>query len=110
VKIKEPGENQAILTSWRLLLDNGSLQEHEPNLAGTAHPCVAVISDDRAHRLGVVDGDLLKISNSDGEIILPLQIGDIDPRAIWIPRNSKNSRPLLALKSATHSLVSVVKA
>lgn len=109
-KIKEPGKNQAILTSWRLLLDNGSLQEHEANLAGTAHPCVAVISDDRANRLGVVDGDLLKISNSNGEIILPLQIGDIDPRAIWIPRNSENSRPLLALKSATHSLVSVVKA
>jgi NADH-quinone oxidoreductase subunit G len=110
VKIKEPGEDQAILTSWRLLLDNGSLQEHEPNLAGTAHPCVAVISDDRANRLGVVDGDHIKISNPNGEIILPVKIGDIDPRALWLPRNSENSRPLLTLRSATHSLVSVVKA
>ena len=110
ISFKQPTENQAFLTSWRLLLDQGTLQSHEPNLAGTAHPSVVVISADRAERLGVVDGDLVKLSNEHGSITLPAKIGDIDFRAVWIPRNSVGSRPLLELKKTTHSLVTVVKA
>ncbi len=110
ISFKQPTENQAILTSWRLLLDQGTLQSHEPNLAGTAHPSVAVISSDRAERLGVVEGDLIKVSNEHGSITLPAKIGDIDFRSVWIPRNSTNSRPLVDLKKTTHTLVTVVKA
>jgi NADH-quinone oxidoreductase subunit G len=110
ISLKQPTENQAFLTSWRLLLDQGTLQSHEPNLAGTAHPTVVVISTDRAERLGVRDGDLIKISNEYGQLTLPAKIGEIDFRAIWIPRNSIGSRPLIDLHKATHSLVTVVKA
>ena len=107
---KVPSENQALLTSWRNLLDEGTLQSSEPNLAGTAKRSECVISADRAERLGVADGDLIRISNEIGSITLPLRIGDIDFRAIWIPRNSKGSRPLVELGSATHTLVTVVRA
>jgi len=54
--------DQFILTSWRRLLDLGTLQQGEENLAGTARATVAVISPKRASALGVVDGDKLKIS------------------------------------------------
>jgi len=110
ISLKQPTENQALLTSWRLLLDQGSLQSNEPNLAGTAHPSVVVISQDRAERLGVTNGDLIRVSNEHGSITLPAEIGDIDFRSVWIPRNSANSRPLVDLKKATHALVTVVKA
>jgi len=110
ISLKQPTENQALLTSWRLLLDQGSLQSNEPNLAGTAHPSVVVISQDRAERLGVANGDLVRVSNEHGSITLPAEIGDIDFRSVWIPRNSANSRPLVDLKKATHTLVTVVKA
>lgn len=110
ISFKQPTENQALLTSWRLLLDEGTMQSHEPNLAGTAHPSVVVISKDRAERLGVVDGDHVKVSNEFGSVTLPAKIGDIDFRAIWIPRNSVASRPLAQLQKTTHSLVTVVKA
>ncbi len=110
ISFKQPTENQALLTSWRLLLDEGTMQSHEPNLAGTAHPSVVVISEDRAERLGVVDGDHVKVSNEFGSVTLPAKIGDIDFRAIWIPRNSVASRPLAQLHKTTHSLVTVVKA
>ena len=106
----KPSENQAILTSWRLLLDEGSLQQGEPNLAGTAHPSECLISQDRAERLGVVDGDLVRVSNERGSVTLPARIVDIDFRAIWLPRNSKNSQLIRSLGQTTHSLVSVVKA
>jgi NADH-quinone oxidoreductase subunit G len=107
---KVPSENQALLTSWRNLLDEGTLQSGEPNLAATAKKAECVISADRAERLGVKDGDLIRISNEIGSMTLPARIGDIDFRAIWIPRNSKGSRPLLELGTCTHSLVTVVKA
>ena len=107
---KVPSENQAILTSWRNLLDEGTLQSGEPNLAGTAKKSQCVISSDRAERLGIKDGDLIRVSNEIGSITLPARIGDIDFRAIWIPRNSKGSRPLVELGSSSHSLVTVVKA
>lgn len=110
ISYKQPTENQALLTSWRLLLDQGTMQSHEPNLAGTAHPSVVIISKDRAERLGVVDGDLVRVSNECGSVTLPAKIGDIDFRAVWIPRNSVDSRPLTQLQKTTHSLVTVVKA
>jgi len=41
-------EDQALITSWRRLLDLGTLQEGEEHLAGTARRTVAVISPKRA--------------------------------------------------------------
>ena len=99
----------ALLSSWRLLLDAGSLQDGEINLAGTAHPSDAVISAKRAASLQVVDGDLLRISTKEGWVMLPCQIDEIDEDSVWIPRNSENSRAIATLGIATGP-VSVVKA
>ena len=99
----------ALLSSWRLLLDAGSLQDGEMNLAGTAHPSVAVISAKRAASLQVVDGDLLRISTKEGWVMLPCQIDEIDEDSVWIPRNSEKSRAIATLGIATGP-VSVVKA
>ena len=105
-----PTGNEAILSSWRLLLDHGSLQDGEPNLAGTAHPSVAVISAERAVSLRVTNGDLLRISTHDGWIMLPCQIADIDNSTIWVPRNSSGSTVIANLGVTSGALVSVVKA
>ena len=51
---------------WRQLLDAGTLQRDEPELAGTARPPVARIGADAAGRLGVVDGDRLTVSGAIG--------------------------------------------
>ena len=99
----------ALLSSWRLLLDAGSLQDGEANLAGTAHPSVAVISRDRAGKLGVKDGDLVRISTSTGSITLPCEISDIEESSVWIPRNSVTSKAIASL-GAVNGPVSVVKA
>lgn len=101
--------DQALLSSWRLLLDAGSLQDGENNLAGTAHPSVAIISAERAASLGVKDGDLVTISTSQGSITLPCQIDEIEKKSVWIPRNSHNSRAIASLGVASGA-VTVVKA
>ena len=101
---------ETILASWRLLLDAGSLQDGEANLAKTAHPSVAVISADRAGKLGVNNGDRVTISSNVGAITLPVEIADIDSKTVWIPRNSQSSRAIALLGAASGIEVSVVKA
>ena len=85
------------------------MQDGENNLAGTAHPSVAVISKNRADSLGVANGDKIRISTPRGEITLPCQIDSIDEDSVWVPRNSINSKVIESL-GITSGEVSVVKA
>ncbi len=102
--------DQFILTSWRRLLDLGTLQKGDENLAGTARQVVAVISPKRAQAIGVTDGDLLKISTSIGAVTLPVLVEDIHDDAIWAPRNSGGSQLLANLNVAHGAAVTVMKA
>ncbi len=108
-KSQKIGSNQALLTSWRRLLDESSLQEGEDNLAGTARKSVVVISPKRATSLGVVDGDAVRVSNEHGAVVLPVLVEAIHDDAVWLPRNSRGSHLLATLGVASGSLVTVVK-
>ena len=101
--------NQFILTSWRRLLDLGTLQQGEENLAGTARQTVAVISPNRAQAMGITDGDHLKISTSHGSVTLAALVEDIHDDAIWAPRNSRGSQLLVNLGAGHGAVVTVVK-
>ena len=102
--------DQALITSWRRLLDLGTLQQGEENLAGTARRTVAVISPKRAHAMGVVDGDQLKISTTQGSVTLSALVENIHDDAVWAPRNSRGSQLLVNLGVAHGAVVTVVKA
>ena len=102
--------NQAVLTSWRQLIDLGSLQAGEENLAGTARKAVAVISAARATSLGVKSGELLTIANERGSITVPAHIANISDDKVWLPRNSQDSQTIVTFGAAEGCLVSVVKA
>jgi NADH-quinone oxidoreductase subunit G len=102
--------NDAILTSWRRLLDMGSLQKGEDNLAGTRRPTVAVISQKRAQSIGVSSGQQVRVSNTHGSITIPVLVEDIHDDAVWVPRNSFASQTLIALNAVHADVVTVVKA
>jgi len=110
VAAKTIGGNDALLTSWRRLLDMGTLQKGEDNLAGTRRPTVAVISAKRATSLGVASGDQVRVSNSYGSITIPALVEDIHDDAVWLPRNSFASQTLGSLNAAHGDVVTVVKA
>jgi NADH-quinone oxidoreductase subunit G len=110
VAAKAIGGNDALLTSWRRLLDMGTLQKGEDNLAGTRRPTVAVISTKRATSLGVTSGDQVRVSNSYGSITIPALVEDIHDDAVWLPRNSFASQTLVSLNAAHGDVVTVVKA
>ncbi len=104
------GNDEAILTSWRNLLDKGSLQDGEENLAGTARDSVVVISKNRANSLGVKDKELVRVSNNYGAVTLPCLIEDIEDSSVWLPRNSLNSQLIRNLGVVGNAIVKVAKA
>ena len=104
------GNDEAILTSWRNLLDKGSLQDGEENLAGTARDSVVVISKNRANSLGVKDKELVRVSNNYGAVTLPCLVEDIEDSSVWLPRNSLNSQLVRNLGVVGNAIVKVAKA
>ena len=108
--IKTASGDEAVLNSWRNLLDKGSMQDGEDNLAGTARKSIVVISSARAKSLGVSENDLVRVSNEYGAITLPCSINDIDDSSIWLPRNSQSSQLIRNLGTVSNSIVKVAKA
>jgi NADH-quinone oxidoreductase subunit G len=105
----KPAPTELTVVSWRLLLDLGSLQTGETNLAGTAHKAAAHISTSHASKLGVSDGDSVKISSGLGSLTLPVVVDQIADNLVWVPRNSEGSQVIANLGFASGS-VTVTKA
>src|ERR1700727_2612519 len=87
----KPGAGEAVLAGWRMLLDDGRLQDGEPHLAGTARTPVARLSTETAAAIGAADGDNVTVSTARGEITLPLEITEIAQDVVRLPLNSPGS-------------------
>ncbi|OBJ05526.1 NADH-quinone oxidoreductase subunit G [Mycobacterium alsense] len=86
-----PGRGQAVLAGWRMLLDEGRMQDGEPHLAGTARKPVVRLSADTAAEIGATDGADVTVGTPRGSITLPLAITDMPDRVVWLPLNSPGS-------------------
>ncbi|MBI3689633.1 MAG: molybdopterin-dependent oxidoreductase, partial [Mycolicibacterium aromaticivorans] len=94
VEPKEPpplDSDEAVLAGWRLLLDDGRLQDGEPYLAGTMRPSVVRLSSATAAGIGAVDGEVVSVSTGRGDIALPLVITEMADGVVWLPLNSPGS-------------------
>lgn len=81
-------DGEALLATWRQLLDNGSLQSDEPHLAGTARATVARISTGTAERLGLTGNPTVTVKTERGSITLPVEHADLPDGVVWLPANS----------------------
>ena len=102
-----PQQGEAVLTGWRLLLDEGRMQDGEPHLAGTAHKPLVRLSADTAAEIGAADGDNVTVSTPRGSIMLPLTITDMPDRVVWLPLNSPGSAVHRKLGVTLGSIVSI---
>jgi NADH-quinone oxidoreductase subunit G len=102
-----PGTGQAVLATWRLLLDAGRLQDGEPHLAGTARRAVARVSPATAAELGIETGAGLTIGSGNGSLTLPLEITEMPDRVVWVPQNSLGCRVHLDLGVRAGDVVTV---
>ncbi|GAA4223734.1 NADH-quinone oxidoreductase subunit G [Actinomadura meridiana] len=82
-----PEQGEALLATWRMLLDQGRMQDGEPFLAGTAKTAVARLSPATAAEIGATGA--VTVSAARGEVTLPLEITeDLPDRVVWLPTNS----------------------
>jgi NADH-quinone oxidoreductase subunit G len=109
VEAAAPGEGEALLSTWHLLLDDGSLQDGEPHLAGTARRPVALLSAATAAGLGVSEGELLTVSTDRGSVTLPLALGDLPDQVVWLPTRSGAAHVRTDLAAAHGSVVRLAK-
>ncbi|HVK22262.1 MAG TPA: NADH-quinone oxidoreductase subunit G [Actinokineospora sp.] len=95
------------LATWRMLLDNGSLQDEEPNLAGTARPVIARLSLKTATDHGIAVTGTVKVSTDRGAITVPLQVADLPDGVVWLPGNSGDSAVRAVLGAGHGSPVAI---
>ncbi|PZA19724.1 molybdopterin dinucleotide binding domain-containing protein, partial [Modestobacter versicolor] len=98
---------QAVLASWRQLLDDGTLQRDEPAMAGTARPPVARLGKDAARRLGLTDGELLTVTGPAGTVTLPVQLVEMPDRVVWLPMRSPGSAVRAGLGAGPGTVVTL---
>lgn len=80
------GAGQAVLASWKLMLDAGALQSHEPHLARTARKPVALLAQETAQAAGI--GEFVTVTGPTGELTLDTAIVDMPVGVVWLPQNS----------------------
>jgi NADH-quinone oxidoreductase subunit G len=85
---RAPGAGQALLATWRNLLDGGRMQDGEPNLAGTARAPVARLSAATAAEAGTTAGGKVVVATEHGSVTLPVEITPMPDRVVWLPANS----------------------
>jgi len=83
---------QAVLSTWRHLLDKGALQSGEPYLAATSRVAVVRLSPATAQALDLLDGASTTVSFADITATAPLIVtAGMANDVVWIPANSEGS-------------------
>ena len=102
-----PEAGQAVLASWRLLLDDGTLQVDEPHLAGTAKEARVHLSAATAAEVGVEHGQEVRVSGPAGAVTLPLAVADLPDRVVWLPAATGGVRPARDLGAVPGDVVAL---
>ncbi len=106
---RRPGFGQAVLATWRALVDGSTLAAGEPALAGTARPAVVRVNAATAERLGLVPGESATVRTERGAITLPVAYADLPDGVVWLPGNSGDSRVRAVLGAGHGDLVGVTR-
>jgi NADH-quinone oxidoreductase subunit G len=102
-------EGSAVLSTWHLLLDDGSLQDGEPHLAGTAKPGRVLLSTATAAGLGAQEGDPVTVSTDRGSVTLPLSVADLPDGVVWLPTRTADAHVRIDLVAQHGSVVRLAK-
>ena len=84
-----------VLSTWKQLLDRGSMQDGDDNLRATARKPVAKVSQ------SVFDacGPTVTVTGDRGAVTLPAEVADVPDGVVWVPANSMGHGVLADLAS-----------
>ncbi|SDE33747.1 NADH dehydrogenase subunit G [Blastococcus fimeti] len=97
--------DEALLASWRQLLDVGTLQRDEPELSGTARRPVVRLAAEAAARLGVAENELVTVTGPSGSVTLPLAVTPMPDHVVWLPMRSPGSEVRTGLGAGPGAVV-----
>lgn len=84
-----------VLSTWKQLLDQGSMQDGDDHLAATARPAVARVSQ----QVYDATGPVLTLTGDRGSVTLPAEVADLPDDVVWVPTNSEGNGVLADLAS-----------
>jgi NADH-quinone oxidoreductase subunit G len=92
----DSANGQVALATWKLLLDNGSMQDGEKYLHATARRPVCRLSASAARALG----EMVTLEGDRGSLTLPVEVtDDLADDVVWVPANSTGNGVLADLAS-----------
>ena len=100
-------DGQAVLASWRQLLDASSLGVDEPHLAGTARAPEARLNEATAARLGLTEGAPAIVATERGAVSLPVRLADLPDGVVWLPAHAPGAAVRATLGAGHGALVTV---
>ncbi|MBB5625485.1 NADH-quinone oxidoreductase subunit G [Sphaerisporangium krabiense] len=104
---RAPRAGEALLATWRLLLDSGRMQDGEPFLAGTARAVEALVSESTAAEIGALDGGKVTITTEGGSVTLPVRVADLPDRVVWVPAHSAGCSVTRDLRAVAGDVVKI---
>ncbi len=75
-----------VLSTWKQMLDAGSLQSFEPYLANTARKPIAVMSPATAEKAEIKER--VKVSTNSGSLIFAVALAQMPDDVVWVPQNA----------------------
>ena len=84
----EPEVVEAVLATWKLLIDDGRMQDGDEYLKATGKPTVALVSAETLVRLGVAGGTRVTMRTARGSAGFPVEVADLPDGVVWAPANS----------------------
>ncbi len=103
--VPTPPAGGAVLSTWRLLIDESRGVDNEPHLQATARIPSAVLSLATRDRLGLTPGSKVVLSTDAASVSLPWIVGDIADDVVWAPTNSSGVNLRRDLRAAAGSVV-----
>ncbi len=96
-----------VLSTWKQLLDRGSMQDGDLHLAATRRPAVAMVSRGTLAGIDGPGGGHVVLTGDRGSLTLPVQVcEDMADGVVWVPANSAG-RGVLAELASPGSTVTV---
>jgi NADH-quinone oxidoreductase subunit G len=87
------GDGSAVLTTWKLLLDDGRMLDGDDHLKATARPPVALLSAATMAGLGLAPGEPVTLTAPSGSRTLPVAVADLADGVVWAPTTSAWTAP-----------------
>jgi NADH-quinone oxidoreductase subunit G len=89
-------DGELALASWKLMLDNGAMQDGEKYLRATARTPVCRVSPVAYDALG----PMVTLTGDRGSVTLPVEVADdMVDGTVWVPANSTGNGVLADLAS-----------